>query len=361
MNAPFVSRRSLVTSAVLSATPARSAPAAIRLPRRVRLVLVGLYGPTGEVLNALPQLPDVDLVAIADSDQGVRERFTKQVRWRGVRGYANYREMLDREKVDVAGIFNANYERAEAIVECAGRGIHVVSEKPLAIESADLLKIRDAVRKGKIQITSVLPMRYYPHYQAMKRAVASGAVGEVLQVSAQKSYKITQRPAWFKTRKLFGGTIPWIGIHMIDLMRWVSGRELAEAASFQARLGFPELGDMETTTATMFRMDNNGTATLHMDYYRPPTAPTHGDDRLRLAGTGGVIEYRADSGVILMTRTEKPQTVEPQPPQGGLFTDFLEMVYNGRQNDLTSEEVLRLTDIVLRARDAAESHRLVRL
>lgn len=361
MNAPFVTRRLLVKAAALSAAQVQSETTVVRLPRKVRLALVGLYGPTSVVLNSLRELPDVTLSAVADPDRHVVERFTRQERWRGVRGYPDYREMLDREKVDVAGIFNANHERARAILECVNRGIHIVSEKPLAIEPADLNKIRDAVRDNRVHITSVLPMRYYPHYQAMHRAVASGAIGEVLQVSAQKSYKITPRPVWFKTRKLFGGTIPWIGIHMIDLMRWISGREFTEAASYQARLGFPSVGEMETVTATLLRMDNGGTAILHMDYCRPPTAPTHGDDRLRLAGTEGVMEYRADSGVMLMTRSKKLATLEPLPSTGGLFTEFLEMVYGGKQSDLRSEDVLRLTDIVLRARDAAEAHHLVRL
>lgn len=192
-------------------------------------------------------------------------------------------------------------------------------------------------------------------------AVASGAIGDVLLVSAQKSYKITKRPDWFKTRKLFGGTIPWIGIHMIDAMRWVSGREFTEAASYQARLGFPSVGEMETVTTTLLRMDNGGPAVLHMDYCRPSTAPTHGDDRLRLAGNKGVLEYRADSGIVLMNDSGKPATVEPLPYAEGLFIDFLEMVYGGKPNDLRTEDVFRLTEIVLQAREAAEAHRFVRL
>ena len=72
---------------------------------------------------------------------------------------------------------------------------------------------------------------------------------------------------------------------------------------------------MENTTATLFRLDNRGTAALRMDYLRPETAPTHGDDRLRLAGTRGVLEYQAATGLTLVTAKEKPRVITDLPPR----------------------------------------------
>jgi hypothetical protein len=50
-----------------------------------------------------------------------------------------------------------------------------------------------------------------------------------------------------------------------------------------------------------------------MDHLRPETAPTHGDDRLGLAGTQGVVEYQGATGVTLMTGKEKPQVIQKLP------------------------------------------------
>src|SRR5579871_7012761 len=64
-------------------------------------------------------------------------------------------------------------------------------------------------------------------------------------------------------------------VHRIrSLMRWTSGRELVETVSVEGRVGFPKLGEMENTTSTIFRLDNGGTAALHMDYLRPETSPS---------------------------------------------------------------------------------------
>src|SRR5205085_2635356 len=161
-------------------------------------------------------------------------------------------------------------------------------------------------------------------YRALKQAVDSGAVGQVAQISAQKSYKLGEREEWMRHHSSYGGTIPYIAVHMVDLMRFSSGREMVSAVSFQGRVGHPELGEMENTTATIFSLDNGGTAALHMDYLRPETAPTHGDDRLRLAGTKGVVEYQESTGVTLVTEKEKPRLVTDLPPGGSLFLDFLD-------------------------------------
>ena len=169
----------------------------------------------------------------------------------------------------------------------------------------------------------LLTMRFEPPYAAMRQLVAAGRIGEVAQMAAQKSYKLGERPEWMRHRATFGGTIPYIGIHMVDLMRFIGGRELVEAVSFEARVGFPEMGDLENTTATLFRLDNGGMASLHMDYLRPEAAPTHGDDRLRLAGTRGVLEFQESAGLTLVTADEAPRAIQYFPPARRLFPDFL--------------------------------------
>ena len=269
--------------------------------------------------------------------------------------------MLDQEKLDVVAVCNPNGERAAAVLAVVERQLHVIAEKPLAIERADLERIKKAVARYGVRLSMLLPMRFSPPYLAIKQVVASGEIGEVAQIAAQKSYKAGDRAPWFKKRSSYGGTIPWIGSHMVDLMRWTSGREFTEVFSYQTRIGFPELGEMENVTASVFRLDNGGAGLLRMDYFRPQTAPTHGDDRLRLAGLKGVVEYQEATGVTVMSEKEKPRVITELPPAGSVFVDFLESVYHGKPAALPLEDVYRVCDIVLAARDSAEQHRVIRL
>ncbi len=349
-----MSRRGWLAGAVWAAA-AGADKEPVRLGRPVRLGLIGFEGHAGEILDPLPRLPDVELAAVCDAKPQRLKRYPN------AKAYTDYRRMLDAERLDVVGVCNSNGERAAAILACVERKAHVAAEKPLAIERADLERIRSAVARNGVHLTMLLPMRFDPTYRAMKRIVDSGAIGEAAQIAAQKSYKLGERPDWYRRRSTYGGTIPWIGVHMVDLMRWSSGRELVEAATFQGRVGYPDLGEMENVTASVFRLDNGGVGTLRMDYLRPDAAPTHGDDRLRVAGTKGVVEYQGATGVTVVTAEKKPEVVRDLPPGDSLFIDFLKSVYLGTAPGLPLADVYRVNEIVLGARDAADRHAIVKL
>jgi predicted dehydrogenase len=163
-----------------------------------------------------------------------------------------------------------------------------------------------------------------------------------------------------KRRESFGGTIPYIACHLVDLMCFVSGRDMVETAAFHSNVGFPELGTMENNAAIAYRLDNGGTASIRLDYLRPATAPSHGDDRLRVIGAQGVVEYQQGE-VTLITGAKKPHAVTERPEHPPLLADFLDHVFNGRQPLLTQKEVFRVTEIVLRSREAADHGRVVKI
>jgi predicted dehydrogenase len=344
---------------------ALAAPAAtVRLPRPVRVALLGLEGHYSEVLEAAKEVPQIRIVAVATTKPREADRLAKNPALAKTKHYDDYRRLLDSEKPDAVCICNENHLRASAILACAERGVAIAAEKPLATSLADLDAVKKAVTRHKVPLTMLLPMRFEPHFLAMRSIVASGQIGEPLALGAQKSYKLGlargQRPDWMRKRATYGGTIPYIGIHMVDLMRFTSGREFVEAAAFHSTAGLPELGELENNTAIIYRLDNRGTANLRMDYLRPEAAPTHGDDRLRLAGTKGVVEYQGGT-VTLTTANEAPRPITDLPSHPSLFSDFLDSIYNGKKPLLPPEDVYRVTEIVLRTRDAADANRVVKL
>jgi predicted dehydrogenase len=267
--------------------------------------------------------------------------------------------MLDKEKLDLVAVCNNNGERAAAILDCISRNLDVIAEKPFALTTGDLNKIRSAATENRTKLGMLLPMRFDPAYLALRQIVQEGLIGEVAQIASQKSYKAGVRPAWYLKRATYGGTIAWIGIHMIDLMRYTSGREFKEAIGLQTHIGFPDLGEMENVTASIFKLDNGGLATLRMDYLRSESAATHGDDRLRLAGTKGVAEYQASTGVTLMTSSQKPHVIESLPKRQSVFIDFLESAYNGKPANLTQADMYRVNEITIAAQQAADQGRFI--
>jgi predicted dehydrogenase len=323
---------------MLAATPI------LRLQQPLRVAFIGNEGHTGEVVKAKASLPDMQIVAADRNDPKLGAAKT----------YTDYREMLDREKPDVVAVTNAVGHRAEAIVECARRKINVVAEKPLGVTREELAAVKKAVSDSGIHLSMLVFMRYQPEYAAMRELVRGGAVGDVLQMVSQKSYRLGTRADWFKKRLTYGGSISWIGPHMIDLMRFTTGRDMVEATSYQARIGFPEVGEMETITTSMFRLDNGGLAEMHMDYLRPAAAPTHGDDRLRIAGTRGVLEWQQSTGLTLLHASEQPRKIELKPETGNIFVDYVKATYLGGQPSVTLADSYRVTEITIAAQESAD-------
>jgi predicted dehydrogenase len=354
MRLKTLSRRSLLAASPLAVAGYAQAPAApFHLPRKLRIAMLGFDGHPSIILGELPRLPDVEVVAIYDSNARQLATEARKPLLSKARQYGNYVELLDKERPDIAGICGPTSEHTPAILACTERRIHVACEKPLALSLADLEHIKRAVAASGISLTMFLPMRYEGVFRAMRDIVRRGAIGEAAQIDAQKSYKLGERPEWMRDRSEFGGTIPYIGIHMVDLIRFTSGRELGKSVSMEARVGFPEMRDMENTTGTLFRMDNGGVAVMHLDYLRPDKGQGHGDDRLRIAGTKGVVEYSEHRGLSLVTQSAAERMITDVPATGSLFLDFLDSVYNGKASGLPLQDIYRVNEIVLQAHAAS--------
>jgi len=363
------SRRSVLqaaTAAWASRTAAQEAPGTSerpRLPRPVRVGIIGLDGHYSEVLEAAKFLSDIQVVAVAASSPREISRFTGNRVLAAARRYDDYRQLLDSEKLEAVALCDANHQRAASLIACAERGLAIAAEKPLVLTLEELDAVKKSVARHGTRLTMLLPMRFEPPFLAMKAIVSGGQIGEPAALAAQKSYQLGLRrglrPEWMKSRRSYGGTIPFIGIHMVDLMRWIGGREFVETAAFQSTVGFPEIGEMENNAAVIYRMDNRGTASLRLDYLRPEAASSHGDDRLRIAGTRGVVEYRAGE-VTLITAEAGLRVVQVRPRHPPLFADFLLSLDGDRKHLIAVDDVFRVTELVLRSREAAESGRVVR-
>jgi len=326
----------------------------------LKLAFLGLKGHWYGVAEELPDLPAVQLCAVADDDPGQLQRVPEfPGASAATHTYPDYRDLLDREKPDLVVEAGIDRDRAEIILACAARGIHVIAEKPLAMTLAELEQVQKAVHQSGIAATMLITMRGAPNYLAMREAVAAGLIGEVTQGGGQKSYRLGERPAWQKSRDTFSGIIPFVGIHIMDLMAWVSGRRFVEVMAYAANVAHPEIGDLEDSAAVIAKLDNGAPAAFRLDYCRPAAAPSHGDDRLRIAGHRGVIETIGGT-VTLLTHEEGPREL-PLPPPVAFFADFVEALQQRRAPFIPFAECVRITEVVLRAREAAETGRPMKL
>ncbi|MBD3292448.1 MAG: hypothetical protein GF393_05960 [Armatimonadia bacterium] len=327
-----------------------------------RVGLIGLKGHQGTILNGVQAMDDARLVAVCDDDT---DRLEGVPGWPSAddrtQTFTDPAALLDEVELDIVGVCGTDSERAPMVLAAAERGIHVIAEKPLAMDLDELAQIRQALDSTGIHLSMLLTMRFEPPYITIRRLIAEGAIGEVCLATMQKSYRLGNRPEWQRNRETFSGIIPFIGIHALDLIRWVSGREFTEGAAWCANVGHPEMRDLEDSASVAVQLDNGASATARMDYCRPAAAPTHGDDRLRVAGSEGVLEwiYNNDE-LILITNEDEPRAVELDERMDQ-FADFVASIYDGGESWVPAEDCLRMTDVCLRLREVANAGKVADL
>ena len=179
---------------------------------------VGLIGNTGrgdyghQVDMAFTRVPQVEIVAVADPDpQG---RAAAVSRTAAQRSYADYREMLSRERLDIVGICPRWIDEHHAmLLAAADAGCHVYMEKPFC---RDLLECDEVVnqfdmRHLKLGIAHI--SQYSPALDQIGKLIAADEIGQVLEIRGRG-----------KEDRRGGGEDLWVlGSHIFGIMRSVAG------------------------------------------------------------------------------------------------------------------------------------------
>ena len=358
-----VSRRSFLQSAATASLALAASPSAQRrkIPedRIIRVGLIGRDGHYGILLNSIPRLTNVEWTAYAKGEPGEDAAWIRKQRaWtEKTHVYGHYDEMLQKEELDVVGICLPYYQNAAAAAEVSRRGINVISEKPAATTLEDLARLEQAVRASGVLYSIMLDMRGMPIFQAARKAVRNGAIGEPILVSGQKSYIWgTDRPWYYKERKTYGGTIAWVGIHALDYMRWVSGQDYARVVAWEGNKAHPEYPGCEDHAGLLFQLSNGGTAVCNLDFLRPENAPTHGDSRLRIAGSEGVLEALEVGNRVNLISPKGTVGDLPLPPAVDLFSRYIGALRGEGEPLASVGESFSITRVCLTAREAADRH-----
>lgn len=327
----------------------------------MKLAFIGLKGHVGTVLAGAKQLGDVEVVAVSDDDPQRLAAFLKNdPLLKDAQGYEQWRHLIEHSLMDVCCVADENGLRAEQLLPLLERGVHIVSEKPLVTTLDDLERVRAAFAKSKSQLTMLLELRHQPKNVRVRELIQRGAIGEVCQVATQKSYKWGDRPAWYRSRERLGGTIPFIGIHSLDIIRWVTGLDFTSVAAMHGNLGRPELGETESHASILAQLANGAAVTARLDYLRPTAAPTHGDDRLRIIGTKGLIEVNEGDDAVSLITDEKQERI-PFGETENLFVEFAKFLHGGPRPRISADDCFDITEVTLRTRESADNKTRIQL
>ena len=166
----------------------------------------------GTHLVALDGNPRIRVVAGSSRDQGRRSRFAERI---AARTYSDWREMIEKEALDLVSVATYTPVHRAITVACAQRGIRAIyCEKPMASRIADGEEMLRACRESGALLIINHNRRFNPNYRRLRNLVAEDGLGELTSVSVQ----------WGS------GRLGNVGTHLFDAIVMVTGRRV-EAVS----------------------------------------------------------------------------------------------------------------------------------
>ena len=189
-----------------------------------RVALIGLGKMGLSHLAIIRTHPDAELVAVCDPTAYVLDVLTKHT---GLKGYADYRTLLDEEELDAIVIATPSRFHAEMVQAALERDIHVYCEKPFCLDVAEGRRLAQlAEAKGLVSQVGY-HFRFVAAFQEMKRLIDAGVVGRIHHFRAEAYGPVVLRPnasTWRTSRIEGGGCLYDYACHAIDLVHYLLGR-----------------------------------------------------------------------------------------------------------------------------------------
>ena len=166
---------------------------------------------------------DVDLLAVCDVVPGRAAAFAQEF---GIpHAYESAEEMLAKTPLDAVSVCTPNFAHKEMTLLALNAGLHVLCEKPIAMNLAEGQEmVTTARRLGKV-LQIGLHWRFTSEAQTLKRFVEAGELGDIYYGEATYMRR-RGIPTWgVFTQKHFqgGGALIDIGVHTLDHTLWLMG------------------------------------------------------------------------------------------------------------------------------------------
>jgi predicted dehydrogenase len=354
----------------------------------IRVGVIGVGWAGERHLEAYAALPGVEIVALAGLEDTVRSALAERY---GIgRHVARWEELLELDGVDAVSVAVPTYLHAPIAIAAFERGLHVLSEKPIARNEAEARTMVEAARAANRVLDVGFNHRQRGDIQKLKAVIDAGRLGRPYYAKAWwlRRTGIPGRGSWFITAELAGGgPLLDVGVHVLDYSLFLLGNPAVTAVSASTydllgRAGFGYHAESTKTSvpgasgfdvedlATVFmRLEDGGT--LQVEASWAAHRADYDEFGLTLYGTGGGAElivqdyapvgeltiFTDDDGVPAETRLTAP----PGLGHKAVVEAFLEKVRSGRWEEHDGSAAIGLARIVDACYRSAAEQREIRL
>src|SRR5439155_3705707 len=271
------------------------------MPRNYRNAVIGHTGRGnyGHGLDTVWQAFDnVQIMAVADADP--KGRAAAQQRLKAKNAYADYRQMLQKERPQIVSVATRFLdEHRDMVVACAEAGASIFLEKPMCRTLAEADEMVAVCERHHVKLAIAHQTRYSPRLARVRELIADGLIGDVLEMRARGK----------EDNRAGGQDLMVLGTHLMDLMRLLCG----DARWCYARAAVVEQERVRPATKSDIREGGEGMGAIVGDHitamygfdrgvvgHFASTKCTRGkneNDRFGLAvyGTRGIIQLTTGS------------------------------------------------------------------
>ncbi len=209
--------------------------------------------------------------------------------------YSDFQALIDSGQIDAIIVATPDEHHHEITMAAIRAGIHVLCEKPLAMNAADAKEMLDSVVSAGLVHNVMFTWRNLPLHKKIKELIDGGAIGQVYHFDIRffMDYARSTAYQWRLDEKHGTGALGDLGVHDIDLARWMVGELSSVSASLKNSVD---------------RVDSNGV----------PVAPTNDTCILLVEFENGGHGVISDSMVIAQGGREMEQRVLVSGSNGSL-------------------------------------------
>jgi predicted dehydrogenase len=214
--------------------------------------LIGAGGIAQAYAQAFRDSEIADLVAVADVRMDAAEAIAQSL---SCNAYASHEEMADAEQLDAVIICTPPVSHPDIACEMAQRGLNVLCEKPLAINSAEARRMYNVAAQTGVKLTMATKFRYAADVIRAKSLVSSGILGDIILFENVFTGRVDMSQRWNSKPEISGGGVLIDnGTHSVDIMRYFLG-PVAELQVVEGK----RIQDLDVEdTVRMFVRTNSG-------------------------------------------------------------------------------------------------------
>lgn len=229
----------------------------------IRFVLIGCGNIGKKHAEILMNHPEAQLVAVID----VKEKKTLDIEIGTTPYFQSLDEFLNSGiAADVINIATPNYLHAPQAIQCLEAGLHVVLEKPMALNASDVKKVLNTEKSSGKQVFIVMQNRFSPLSQWLKEVVDSGRLGKIFMVQVNcfwnRSARYYQESNWKGSLQKDGGTLFTQYSHFLDIMYWLFG-DIENLSGRFANYAHQGITEFEDSGIVSFDFVNGGHGVLN--------------------------------------------------------------------------------------------------